>query len=72
MAVVVNEGPFGSYGNGYANDIDALIELLTPSSLVRQKLMAEPDFSLPDDEVCRLIRAELEGIKAANANANNG
>lgn len=67
MAVVVNEGPFGSYGNGYANDIDALIELLTPSSLVRQKLMAEPDFSLPDDETCRLIRKELEGIKAANA-----
>lgn len=67
MAVVVNEGPFGSYGKGYANDIDALIELLTPSSLVRQKLMAEPDFSLPDDEVCRLIRKELEGIKAANA-----
>ena len=70
MAVVVNEGPFGSYGNGYAADLAALKELLTPSSLTQQKLMAEPDFSLPDDEVCRLIRAEIDGILAANANAN--
>jgi hypothetical protein len=25
--------------------------------------MAEPDFSLPDEEVCRLVRVELQAIK---------
>lgn len=65
MAVVVNEGPFGNYVAGEtANNIDKLIELLTPSSEAAQKLMAEPNFSLPDEEVCRLIREELKAIKA--------
>lgn len=65
MAVVVNEGPFGNYVAGEtANNIDKLIELLTPSSETAKKLMAEPDFSLPDEEVCRMIREELKAIKA--------
>ena len=69
MAVVVNEGPFGDYTSGAANtngNIDKLIALLTPSAPGAKKLMAEPDFSLPDEEVCRLIINELKAIKAAN------
>lgn len=65
MPVVIKEGPFGDYVAGEtANNIDKLIEMLTPSSEASKKLMPEPDFSLPDDEVCRLIREELKAIKA--------
>lgn len=65
MAIVVNEGPFGNYIAGeVANNIDKLIALLTPSSLAVMKKAAEPDFSIPDAEVCRLITAELLAIKA--------
>lgn len=65
MPVVVNEGPFGDYVAGEtANNIDKLIDLLTPSSPSAMKLMAEPDFSLPDKESCRMVVAELKAIKA--------
>lgn len=65
MAVEVNEGHVGDYVQGdTAGNIDKLIDLLTPSSASEKKFMAEPDFSLPDGEVCRLIRVELEAIKA--------
>lgn len=64
MAVEVREGHFGDYVRGEtANNIDKLIELLTPSSVANKKFMAEPDFSLPDEEVCRLVRVELQAIK---------
>lgn len=64
MAVEVNEGPFGDYKSGQMSaNIDKMIELFTPSSAGNQKLAAEPDFSLPDEEVCRLVRGELEAIK---------
>lgn len=69
MPIVVNEGPFGNYVDGAANtndNIDKMIELFTPSSESAKKLAAEPDFSLPDEEVCRLVRQELLAIKAAN------
>jgi hypothetical protein len=36
---------------------------MTPSSEANKKFMAEPDFSLPDEEVCRLVRVELQAIK---------
>lgn len=65
MPIVVNEGPFGDYVAGEtANNIDKLIDLLTPSSPSVKKLMAEPDFSLPDEESCRMVVAELKAIKA--------
>lgn len=65
MSVEVKEGAVGDYVAGdTAGNIDKLIELLTPSSEANKKFMAEPDFSLPDEEVCRLIRVELQAIKA--------
>ena len=65
MPVVINEGPFGNYVSGEtANNIDKLIEMLTPSSEANKKFMPEPDFSLPDKEVCRLVVEELKAIKA--------
>lgn len=64
MPVEVKEGHFGDYVQGdAAGNIDKLIDLLTPSSVSQKKFMAEPDFSLPDEEVCRLIRVELKAIK---------
>lgn len=71
MAVVVNQGPFGAYANGKVlatcqANIQKLIDLLTPSSIANPKLMAEPEFSLPDAEVCRLITTELKGILTAS------
>ena len=64
MAVEVREGHVGDYVQGEtAKNIDKLIELLTPSSVANKKFMAEPDFSLPDEEVCRLVRVELQAIK---------
>lgn len=64
MAVEVREGHVGDYVHGEtAKNIDKLIELLTPSSVANKKFMAEPDFSLPDEEVCRLVRVELQAIK---------
>ena len=71
MAVVVNQGPFGAYTNGKTltacqGNIQKLIDLLTPSSVAEPKLMDEPEVSLPDAEVCRLITPELKGILAAS------
>ena len=64
MPVEVREGHVGDYVQGdTAGNIDKLIELVTPSSEANKKFMAEPDFSLPDEEVCRLIRVELQAIK---------
>lgn len=65
MAIEVNEGPFGNYQSGQtAANIDKLIALLTPSEVGAPKKAAEPDFSIPDAEVCRLIIGELKAIKA--------
>lgn len=71
MPVVINQGPFGAYANGKTlaacqANIQKLIDLLTPSSIANPKLMAEPEFSLPDAEVCRLITTELKGILTAS------
>ena len=61
--------PFGDYADGSSGavikaNIEKLIALLTPSSESAPKLMANPEFALPDAEVCRLVVAELEAIKA--------
>lgn len=67
--IVYKAAPFGDYENGNSGaaikaNIDKLIALLTPSSESAPKLMANPEFALPDAEVCRLIIAELEAIKS--------
>lgn len=67
--IVYKAAPFGDYANGDSGaaikaNIDKLIALLTPSSESAPKLMANPEFALPDAEVCRLIIAELEAIKS--------
>lgn len=67
--IVYKAAPFGDYENGNSGEaikanIDKLIALLTPSSESAPKLMANPEFALPDAEVCRLIIAELEAIKS--------